>query len=142
MHLTEAYKMKPGSPVWIWVVQLAKGHWWPGIVETIQAINDKTRIVVRFECRVTRGCQYHPAVSVGIATIAMRYLEDRDPNIKGIDEPHFIPASLLERPEELELVIPQMNVVSTHRRRKEGQQHEASSGSLATKDIAKQRDGG
>jgi hypothetical protein len=41
----------------------------------------------------------------------MRYLEDRDPNIKGIDEPHFVPASLLERPEELELVDPQLRAV-------------------------------
>jgi len=49
----------------------------------------------------------------------MRYLEDRDPNIKGIDEPHFVPASLLERPEELELVVPQLDAVSTHRQRKE-----------------------
>jgi len=48
----------------------------------------------------------------------MRFLERRDPNIKGIDEPHFVPASLLERPEERELVVPQMGAVSTHRQRK------------------------
>jgi hypothetical protein len=64
----------------------------------------------------------------------MRYLENRDLNIKGIDEPRFVPASLLERLEELELVIYQLNVVRTHRRRKERQQREASSRSRATKE--------
>ncbi len=142
MHLTEVYGLKPGSPVWIWVVQLAKGRWWPGIVETIQATNDSPRIVVRFECRVTRGHQYHPAVRAGIATTAMRYLERRDINTKSIDEPHFVPASLLESPEELELVIPQLSVFNAQRRRKESEQREISSHSRATKDIAKQHDGG
>jgi len=66
----------------------------------------------------------------------MRYLEDRDPNIKAIDEPHFVPASLLERPEELELVVPQLGAVSSHRQRKESQQREASSRSRPAKDIA------
>ena len=108
MRITEAYRLKPGSPVWIWIVHLARGRWWPGIVETMQAINGRPRIVVRFECRVSRGRQYYPAVRAGVTTTAMRYLEDRDTNIKGIDEPHFVPASLLERPEELELVVPQL----------------------------------
>jgi hypothetical protein len=125
MHITEAYRLKPGSPVWIWIVQLAHGRWWPGIVDTVQVIHDKPRIVVRFECRATRARLYYPMVSAGIATTAMRYLEDRDPNIKGIDEPHFVPASLLERPEELELVVPQLGAVSTDRQRKENQRREA-----------------
>lgn len=127
MRITEAYRLKPGSPVWIWIVHLARGRWWPGIVETMQAINGRPRIVVRFECRVSKARQYDPAVRAGVTTTAMRHLEDRDPNIKGIDEPHFIPASLLERPEELELVVPQPGAVSTHRQRKERPQREASS---------------
>jgi len=65
----------------------------------------------------------------------MRYLEDRDPNIKAIDEPHFIPASLLGRPEELELLISPLSVFSTRRRRKESQQGKASSRSRATKEL-------
>lgn len=99
---------------------LARGRWWPGVVETMRAINGRPRIVVRFECRVSRGRQYYPPVRPGVTTTALRYLEDRDPNIKGIDEPHFVPASLLQRPEELELVVPQLGAVSTHRQRKEG----------------------
>ena len=137
MRITEAYRLKPGSPVWIWIVQLAQGRWWPGIVDTVQVIHDKPRIVVRFECRATKGRLYYPVASTGIATTAMRYLEDRDPNIKGIDEPHFVPASLLDRPEELELVVPQVGAVSTDPQRKESQRREASSRSQANKDIAK-----
>ena len=136
MQITEVYKLKPGSPVWIWVVHFAKGRWWPGIVETIQAMNDRPRLLVRFECRATIGRQYYPAVREGIATTAMRYLEHRDPNIKGIDQPHFVPASLLERPEELELVNHQLNVVSTRRRRKESQRRAASSRSRPAKGTA------
>src|SRR5260370_28772573 len=142
MRITEEDRMKPGSPVWIWVVHLPRGRWWPGIVETIQAIDGRPRIVVRFECWAIRGRQYYPAVRAGIATTAMRYLEDRDPNIKGIDEPHFVPASLLERPEELELVLPQLGVISTHRQRKERQRREASARLQATKNVAKQHDRG
>lgn len=142
MRITEAYRLKPGSPVWIWIVHLARGRWWPGIVETMQAINGRPRIVVRFECRISRGRQYYPAVRAGVITTAMRYLEDRDTNIKGIDEPHFVPASLLERPEELELVIPRLGAISTHRQREGKQEHEASSRSQATKNVAKQHDRG
>jgi len=141
MRITEAYRLKPGSPVWIWIIHLARGRWWPGLVETMQVINGRPRIVVRFECRVSRGRQYYPAVRAGVTTTAMRYLEDRDPNIKAIDEPHFIPASLLGRPEELELLISPLSVISTRRRRKESQQRQASSRSQATREIAKQHDG-
>ena len=115
MRITETYRLKPGSPVWIWFVQLAQGRWWPGVVDSVQVIHDKPRIVVRFECRATRGSLYYPVASAGIATTAMRYLEDRDPNIKGIDQPHFVPASLLDRPEELELVVFRVGAVSTYR---------------------------
>jgi len=142
MRITEAYRLKPGSPVWIWIVHLASGRWWPGIVETMQAINGRPRVVVRFECRVSRGRQYCPPVRAGVTTTAMRYLEDRDTNIKGIDEPHFVPASLLERPEELELVILQLGAISTHRQRERRQERVASSRSQATKNVAKQHDRG
>jgi hypothetical protein len=116
MRITEAYRLEPGSPVWIWIVHLARGRWWPGIVETLQAIKGRPRLVVSFECRVSRGRQYYPAVRAGVMTTAMRYLEDRDPNIKGIDEPHFVPASLLQRPEELELVVPLSSASAAARR--------------------------
>ena len=142
MRITEAYRLKPGSPVWIWIVHLARGRWWPGIVEIMQAINGRPRIVVRFECRVSRGRQYYPAVRAGVITTAMRYLEDRDINIKGIDEPHFVPASLLERPEELELVVPQLGAISTRWQRERRQERVASSRSQATKNVAKQHDRG
>ena len=139
MLLTEVYRLKPGSPVWIWVIHLGKGRWWPGIVEIIRAINDKPRIIVRFECRVTRGHQYRWTVRAGIATTAMRYLEHRDPHSKANDEPHFVPPSLLERPEELE--VPQLRIVSNHRQGNESQQGEVNSRSPATKESAEPHDG-
>jgi len=116
MKIIEVYKLRAGSPVWIWVVHYAKGRWWPGMVETIEGINDRPRIVVSFECRATRGRRYYPAVRAGIVTTAMRYLEPRDPNIEATDEPHFMPASLIRCPEELELVISQPGLVSAQRR--------------------------
>lgn len=119
MHVTEVYRLRTGSPVWIWVVQLAKGRWWPGVVDGIRAIDHRPRIVVRFECRVARGRQYHPTVRAGVATTAMRYLEQRDPDFNGIDVPHFVPVSLLELPEEHEGRVPQRNVLSMQRPRKE-----------------------
>src|SRR5260370_17062486 len=138
MRIHEAYRLKPGAPVWIWIVHLARGRWWPGIVETMQVINGRPRIVVRFECRVSRGRQYYPAVRAGMATTAMRYLEDRDPNIKGIDEPHFVPASLLERPEELELVVPQLGVLTTPSQPHRTQQPQPTFPSQPPKNVAKQ----
>src|SRR5260370_41982008 len=99
MRITEAYRLKPGSPVWIWIAHLARGRWWPGIVETMQAINGRPRIFVRFERRVSRGRQYYPAVRAGVTTTAMRYLDMRAPNIKAMDEPHHASSSLLEPPE-------------------------------------------
>jgi hypothetical protein len=39
---------------------------------------------------------------VGITTTAMRYLELRNINSKGFDQPRRTPVSPLERPEELE----------------------------------------
>jgi hypothetical protein len=74
-------------------------------------------------------------VRAGVVITAMRYLELRDPNIKAIDEPHFIPASLLGRPEELELIIPELQVVSGQRLRKVSQRREPSSRSRATKEL-------
>jgi hypothetical protein len=137
MKITDVYKLRIGSPVWVWVVHFAKGRWWPGIVETIQAINDRPRIVVSFECRAIRGRRYYPPVRAGIVTTAMRYLEPRDPNIEAIDEPHFIPASLLGHPEELELVTSPPSLVSSQRRRGRNEQRSNSSRSRTTIQKAK-----
>jgi hypothetical protein len=139
MKITEVYKLRDGSPVWVWVIHFAKGRWWPGVVETIRAVDDRPRIVVKFECRATKGQRSYPAVRAGIVTTAMRYLEPRDPNIEAIDEPHFIPASLLGHPEELELVTPTLSAVLASRRNKANGRHSTGLRSRSTKQIAKRQ---
>jgi len=115
MKITEVYKLRTGSPIWVWVVHCAKGRWWPGVVEAIQ-INDRPRIVVSFECRAVRAQRYCPAVRAGIVTTAMRYLEPRDPSVESVDQPHFTPVSLLRRPEERELLTSDSSILSPQRR--------------------------
>ena len=100
MHPRDSHRLRPGTPVWIWVVRLAKGRWWPGTVETLRTIEGQLRFAVRFECRSAMGEDKAP-VLVGIATTAMRYLELRNIESKGVDQPTQTPVSLLERPEEL-----------------------------------------
>lgn len=116
MNFTEIYRIKPGSAVWVWVVRLAKGRWWPGTVEELSSSNGRPRVVVCFECRGVRGPEYSPAVTAGKVTTAMRYLERRDVNIKGIDRPRFIPVSLLERPEELDAIGSHPRIFDADRR--------------------------
>ena len=99
MHPQQSHQLKPGTPVWIWVVRLARGRWWPGTVEGLRTIEDQLRVAVRFECRRATDQERAP-VMVGITTTAMRYLELRDANARGLDWPHYTPVSLLERPEE------------------------------------------
>lgn len=106
MHPTQSHRLKPGTPVWIWLVRLGRGRWWPGTVEAMQVRESKLRVAVRFECRPTSGRDQAP-VMAGITTTAMRYLEFRDIRINGMDQPRHTPVSLLEHPEELELAVSQ-----------------------------------
>ena len=101
MELGKSHRLTPGTPVWVWVVRLAKGRWWPGTVERVRTIDGQTRVVVKFECRRVRDRDGTP-VMTGIATTAMRYLELRNINAQGLDQPGRRPVSLLERPEEHE----------------------------------------
>ena len=99
MHPQQSHNLRAGTPVWVWVVRLARGRWWPGTVETLRIINDQLRVAVKFECRRATDQEKAP-VMVGITTTAMRYLEFRDVKARGLDQPHYTPVSLLERPEE------------------------------------------
>lgn len=99
MHPRESHRLRPGAPVWIWVVRLAKGRWWPGTVESLSTFDSQPRATVRFECRPAYGRNKAPVI-VGITTTAMRYLEPRDLDLDGADQPRYTPVSLLERPEE------------------------------------------
>ena len=99
MQPQESCRLKPGTPVWVWVVQLARGRWWPGTVEALRTIDNRLRVAVRFECRRASDREKAP-VTVGITTTAMRYLELRDVTARGLDQPRHTPMSLLELPEE------------------------------------------
>jgi hypothetical protein len=89
-----------GSPVWIWIVRLGKGKWWPGVVEEVTRLADTPTFRVRFECSTAKGSRA-PAF-VGISTTRARYLELRDADAKEADRPRFVPASLLHQPAEPE----------------------------------------
>jgi hypothetical protein len=101
MELGQSRRLTPGTPVWVWVVRLAKGRWWPGTVERVRTIEGRPRVAVKFECRRVRESDETP-VMTGITTTAMRYLELRNIKAKGLDQPRRRPVSLLERPEEHE----------------------------------------
>ena len=91
-------KLKVGVTVWIWIVRLGKGRWWPGTVESVRNNGSTPRFVVRFECRRADGRS--PLVMVGITTTVIRYLEIRETSFLGADRPRHTPVSLLVRDED------------------------------------------
>ena len=99
MNPGDSHRLKPGTPVWVWIVRLAKGRWWPGTVEALRTIEGQLRFAVSFECRSATTEDKAP-VLVGITTTATRYLELRNIENKGMDQPTQTPVSLLEHPEE------------------------------------------
>lgn len=121
MHPQESHRLKPGTPVWIWIVRLAKGRWWPGVVESLRTFDNQLRIAVKFECLPRNGRDKAPVI-VGVTTTAIRYLEPRDIDNNGIDQPRHSPVSLLERPEEVEASDPQANAPSTCRSPKKNEE--------------------
>ncbi len=89
----------PATPVWVWVVRLGTGKWWPGTVLSLKVLDGIARVTVRFECRTSEKARLHSIAFVGLISTRMRFLELRDPNIKEIDRPHYTPLSLLRAPE-------------------------------------------
>jgi len=89
-------KLVPGAGVWIWVLRLGKGKWWPGVVEQVTVLTDQPTFRVRFECSSAKGSRTH--IFVGISTTLARYLELRDPEVKEADRPRFVPRSLFQKP--------------------------------------------
>jgi hypothetical protein len=100
MQPRDSDRLRPGTPVWVWVVRLARGRWWPGTVEGLRTVERHLRVVVRFECRLASGRHKAP-VAAGITTTATRYVELRNIDSNGLDQPAHAPVSLLECPEEL-----------------------------------------
>src|SRR5271167_3446025 len=99
MEPSRVKELLPGTPVWVWIVRFGKGKWWPAAVQSLKVINGFPQVTVRFECREPERGNSHPAAFVGIITTRMRFLENRNVNIKAIDRPDNVPVSLLRLPE-------------------------------------------
>jgi hypothetical protein len=100
MHPRDSHRLRPRTPVWVWVVRLARGRWWPGTVEGLRTVEGHLRVAVRFECKPANG-KYKAPVAAGITTTSTRYVELRNIDSNGLDQPAHAPVSLLECPEEL-----------------------------------------
>jgi hypothetical protein len=103
MEVHQVCELDPGASVWVWIVRMGKGRWWPGTVISIAAREPFPMIDTRFECRSAGKNGSDGAAFVGISTTRMRYLELRDPNLKGVDRPNFVPSAILAKPEETEV---------------------------------------
>ncbi len=99
MEVNQACQVRPGTPVWVWIVRVGKGRWWPGSVLSVTALEPFPIIDTRFECRSVGRNGIDGPVFVGISTTRMRYLELRDPDLKGADRPNFVPSAIFAKPE-------------------------------------------
>ena len=102
MEAHQVCELSPGTSVWVWIVRVGKGRWWPGSVLSITAVEPFPMIYTRFECRSAGKNGTDGPAFVGITTTRMRYLELRDPQLKGDDRPNFVPSAILAKPEERE----------------------------------------
>ena len=100
MEVNQSSQLSPGTPVWVWVVRVGKGRWWPGTVLSIASLEPFPIVNTRFECRAVGRNGIDGPAFVGISTTRMRYLEARDPELKGDDRPTFIPSAIFAKPEE------------------------------------------
>ena len=102
MEVYQVCEVGPGTPVWVWIVRMGKGRWWPGSVVSVAAREPFPIVNARFECRSAGKNGIDGPAFVGISTTRMRYLELRDPYLKGDDRPNFVPSAILVKPEESE----------------------------------------
>ena len=119
MEVHRICELSPGAPVWVWIVRVGKGRWWPGSVLSIAARKPFPIINTRFECRSVGKNGTDGPVFVGISTTRMRYLELRDTSLKGDDRPNFAPSAVFAKPEEPEIGlsdIPQVDTMTARAR--------------------------
>ena len=100
MEVYQVCEVGPGTPVWVWIVRVGKGKWWPGSVLSVTAVEPFPMIDTRFECRSAGKNGIDGPVFVGMSTTRMRYLELRDPYLKGDDRPNFVPSAIFAKPEQ------------------------------------------
>lgn len=79
---------------------MGRGRWWPASVLSINAVKPYPMIAARFECRSGGKNGIDGPAFVGITTTRMRYLELRDPHLKGDDRPDSAPTAIFAKPEE------------------------------------------
>ena len=103
MEAHQIRELRPGTPVWVWILRVGKGRWWRGSVLSITALEPFPRIDTRFECRSAGKNGTDGPAFVGITTTRLRYLELRDPNLKGDDQPNFVPSTIFAKLDETNL---------------------------------------
>lgn len=103
MEVHQICELGPGAPVWVWIVRVGKGRWWPGSVLSVTARESFPIIDTRFECRSAGKNGVDGPAFVGISTTRMRYLELRDLEQKGDDRPNFVPIAIFAKPEGAEV---------------------------------------
>jgi hypothetical protein len=103
MQVHRICELSPGTSVWVWIVRVGKGRWWPGSVLSIAALEPFPIVDTRFECRSAGKNGLDGPAFVGISTTRMRYLELRDPHLRGDDRPSFVPSAIFAKPEETEV---------------------------------------
>jgi hypothetical protein len=113
MEVHRICELSPGAPVWVWIVRVGKGRWWPGSVLSIAARKPFPIINTRFECRSVGKNGTDGPVFVGISTTRMRYLELRDTRLKGDDRPNFAPSAVFAKPEGPEIGLSGVQQVGT-----------------------------
>jgi hypothetical protein len=113
MEVHRICELSPAAPVWVWIVRVGKGRWWPGSVLSIAARKPFPIINTRFECRSVGKNGVDGPVFVGISTTRMRYLELRDTRLKGEDRPSFAPSAIFAKPEQPQTGLNDLQHVDT-----------------------------
>jgi hypothetical protein len=103
MEPQQICELGPGTSVWVWIVRMGKGRWWPGSVVSVAAREPFPIVNARFECRSSGKNGSDGPAFVGISTTRVRYLELRDPYLKDDDRPNFVPSAILAKPEKTEV---------------------------------------
>src|SRR5260370_18189972 len=110
MEVHQVCELGPGTPVWVWIVRVGKGRWWPGSVLSITAVEPFPMIDTRFECRSAGKNGIDGPAFVGISTTRMRYLELGDPYLKGDDRPSFVPSAIFAKPEQTKVGLSGLHI--------------------------------
>jgi len=113
MEVHQVCQLRAGTDVWVWIIRMGRGRWWPGSVLSINAVEPYPMIAARFECRSAGKKGLDGPTFVGITTTRMRYLELRDPHLKGDDRPDSAPTAIFAKPEESTVGVGDIQLLET-----------------------------